>query len=130
MRPFERTRFTTNVRSSRERPGITSARNVTFISGRAQTRILRDLANPFDLLKIPIFSIFIVLLLMFRVSVGWMNPNFRTFITYFTGGRCCWFADTVKDRAFILVPTLFRHVGYYIKNQCGFYLLRVLFRLT
>ena len=117
IRPFDSTRFTTNVRSSRDRPGITSARKVTFISGRAHTRTFRDLSDPFDRLKIPIFYIFVDLLLVLCLSVSRMNFGFRTFGSELLCRRCRGFADAVEDRAFDFLPTLFRHASYHSKTS-------------
>jgi len=65
---LESTLLTAKVRSSRDRPGITSARNVTFISGRAQIRTFRDPFAVFVRLKIPIFGIKLELSFVFDLS--------------------------------------------------------------
>jgi hypothetical protein len=113
---LESTLFTTKVRSSLDRPGITSARNVTFISGRAQMRTSRDLLIAFDLLKIPISGIDLDLFLMLDLSLSWVNLLLDLFIAQFTRGRGGWLPDASENRLFNFTAALLGHSEHYNKG--------------
>ena len=75
---------------------MTSARNVTRISGLAQILTLRLRSRSEDkgaLLKIPIYS---VPLLMLDPPLGWVNLRLRFFFAEFLGRRGRWLANAIE----------------------------------
>lgn len=109
-RPFGRTLLTRYVRSSRVRPGIISARNVTCISGLAQTLLIADPSCwCFFFLKIGIAVLRIYLLLVFCFSKGRPGAVLGLILTKLLSRWGRWLPDRIENRSLVDPPLLPTH---------------------
>ena len=92
-RPLALTVLMRNVRSSRLRPGISSARNVTCISGRAQATIVGSGAAFFFLLNI---GIGFLLFLMLRSAADRIELGITLFRAVLSRSGCRRLSDRLK----------------------------------